>query len=62
MSERNVLAGWQACPVCQGTGMFSDWRDSSALTARTCPVCMGSRIISTVTGLPPAVRKESDNG
>jgi hypothetical protein len=55
MSERNLPVGWQACPVCQGTGVFTMFRDSSSvLPTGTCPVCMGSRIISTVTGLPPA--------
>jgi hypothetical protein len=55
VSEVNVPAGWQACPICQGTGTFTRWRDSSsALPMQTCPTCMGSRIISVLTGLPPA--------
>lgn len=36
---------WQKCPVCNGTGKNF---------ISNCPTCNGHRIISEVTGLPPA--------
>jgi DnaJ-class molecular chaperone len=42
---------WQKCPVCNGTGKNYGGLQSSAI----CPTCNGQRIISEVTGLPPAL-------
>jgi DnaJ-class molecular chaperone len=41
---------WQKCPVCNGTGVSYGGLSSSA----TCPTCNGQRIISELTGKPPA--------
>jgi DnaJ-class molecular chaperone len=37
---------WQACPICKGNGL--------TLRDETCTVCNGKKIISELTGLPPA--------
>lgn len=42
---------WQKCPVCNGTGKNYGGLQSSAI----CPTCNGQRIISEITGLPPAL-------
>jgi hypothetical protein len=38
MVESKLAVGWQACPICQGAGTFTAWRDSSSVLAmQTCP-------------------------
>lgn len=44
---------WQKCPICNGEGKISNTGTSSS-TFQTCPTCQGNRIISKVSGLPPA--------
>jgi len=36
---------WQLCPVCKGSGVYC--------FGHLCDVCMGKKIISEITGLPP---------
>ena len=44
---------WQKCPVCDGTG--KNYGYSSLLSYDSnCPTCNGHRIISELTGKPPA--------
>lgn len=40
---------WQKCPICNGTGFTPEVFEKTV-----CPVCNGKKIISTLTGLPPA--------
>jgi len=40
---------YQKCPICNGTGLFSNLVSSNAI----CPTCNGKRIINDITGLPP---------
>ncbi len=40
---------YQKCPICNGTGLFSNPVSSDAI----CPTCKGTRIISELNGLPP---------
>lgn len=42
---------FQRCPVCDGTGYRMSAYTSSC--TETCSVCQGTKIISTLTGLPP---------
>lgn len=54
---------WQTCPVCDGTGKV--WAEQHGINLRfqnCCQVCEGKRIISTLTGLPPAGLKEEPAG
>jgi RecJ-like exonuclease len=44
---------WQKCPICDGTG--KNYGYSSLLSYNpNCPTCNGQRIISELTGKPPA--------
>ena len=44
---------WQKCPICNGTG--KNYNGSPiASSAPFCPTCNGQRIISELTGKPPA--------
>jgi DnaJ-class molecular chaperone len=43
---------WQACPICRGNGV--------TLIDETCTVCKGKKIISELTGLPPASKPGYD--
>jgi DnaJ-class molecular chaperone len=43
---------WQKCPICNGTGKVSEPLSNN--TSTTCTVCQGKKIISELTGLPPA--------
>lgn len=47
---------WQKCPICQGTGINnnSSWREP-------CSVCKGQKIISELTGKPPATSVNTSN-
>lgn len=40
---------YQKCPICNGTGLFSNPVSSNAI----CPTCKGARILSELNGLPP---------
>ena len=40
---------FQKCPVCNGIGI-----DPAIYPSKKCPTCQGTRIISTLNGLPPA--------
>ena len=40
---------YQKCPICNGTGLFSN----PVLLDAICPTCKGTRIISELNGLPP---------
>ena len=42
---------WQKCPICNGTGI-SPIPDGINTTSQ-CPTCLGARIISEISGLPP---------
>ena len=44
---------YQKCPICNGTGMVENGGLSTSCYSQ-CPVCGGARIISEVTGIPPA--------
>jgi hypothetical protein len=47
---------WQSCPVCKGEGRVrSDLYIN--MPEVQCSVCKGRKIISTLTGHPPAVTK-----
>ena len=45
------VIGFQACPVCFGTGVSQN--SGTYSTVPTCTVCNGKKIISTITGQPP---------
>ena len=47
---------WQKCPICNGTGI-----DPGIYSLNKCSVCQGMKIISEVTGLPPASVPPSSN-
>lgn len=40
---------WQECPVCKGVGNVG----IGFPMGNPCSVCLGQKIISTLTGLPP---------
>ena len=40
---------WQLCPKCNGSGSYA----SAWSTGTQCDVCLGRKIISKITGLPP---------
>lgn len=44
---------WQRCPICEGKGKIAADGFTSAVYQQ-CPCCDGKRIISILTGLPPA--------
>lgn len=46
---------WEKCPVCRGSGKMLNAQKLLELnySFEECTVCMGKKIISTVTGLPP---------
>lgn len=44
---------FQQCPICKGTGKINEFG-----VVTKCPTCKGTRIISQLTGLPPAVKEE----
>jgi len=50
---------WQKCPICNGTGQASTL--VNGIYNSICPTCSGSRIISQITGLPPAFMKPAIN-
>lgn len=41
---------WQTCPICKGSGKSSE----KVYPKPDCPTCEGQRIISELTGKPPA--------
>lgn len=49
---------WQKCPVCDGKGIIparmTKYATSLSPIEKTCDVCNGSKIISTINGLPPS--------
>jgi len=45
---------WQKCPVCEGKGWCPD---EILLTRHECSICKGYKIISELTGKPPAKTK-----
>ena len=45
---------WHKCPVCNGTGKNYGYLLEGKYSS-SCPTCNGQRIISEVTGLPPAL-------
>jgi hypothetical protein len=50
-----VVGPWQKCPVCNGAGeVLREYAGKVNSWTTPCPTCKGSRIISSVTGLPPA--------
>jgi len=50
---------WQCCPKCNATGEMYVVRNNNATNYfqgfETCDVCKGSKIISSITGLPPTL-------
>jgi DnaJ-class molecular chaperone len=44
---------WQKCPVCNGTGKNYGASEGGIYNSN-CPTCNGHRIISELTGKPPA--------
>jgi len=46
---------WQKCPVCNGTGK-NYGAHPSLIYNSNCPTCNGQRIISELTGKPPATK------
>ena len=52
---------YQKCPICDGSGMIPEPYAVTTSFHVKCPTCMGARIISSMTGLPPErVVKEVD--
>jgi RecJ-like exonuclease len=47
---------WQKCPICEGTG-----KASIMYMPSDCHVCLGSGIISELTGLPPKTKATSSD-
>lgn len=43
---------WQKCPICNGTG--SEPTILLTTASQICTVCNGAKIISSLSGLPPA--------
>lgn len=43
---------WQKCPICNGTGISPLAGVYSSIPQ--CPTCLGARIISEISGLPPS--------
>lgn len=43
---------WQKCPICNGTGTSPLPGTYSSMPQ--CPTCLGARIISEISGLPPS--------
>jgi hypothetical protein len=50
---------YQKCPICLGTGVDHSSLDSSC--SRPCPTCKGTRIINTISGLPPSESEKPKN-
>jgi len=50
---------FQECPICKGNGNITV-SDSINYVNSTCPTCNGTRIISALTGLPPASSKKEE--
>lgn len=48
----DIDGGWQACPICGGTG--TDYSGLAYNTSNICTVCNGKKIISKLTGKPPS--------
>lgn len=42
---------WQKCPICNGMGISPIPHGMN--TTPQCPTCLGARIISEISGLPP---------
>ena len=63
---------WQLCPKCEGEGKVKDNSPPIGTTPintfysskRECPVCLGGKVISLITGNPPAqfLPKKKSNG
>lgn len=52
---------YQKCPICNGTGFeFDSLPSMNSSRKKECTVCEGSKIISQITGRPPA-RKANEN-
>lgn len=53
---------YQKCPNCEGTGVENSHLTIGKfpidISKNICTVCRGTKIIDTVTGLPPKVCKE----
>ena len=51
---------YQKCPVCEGLGSFLDLTQpiTNFSNPVECPTCQGTRIISTLTGLPPVKKRK----
>lgn len=50
---------WQRCPICEGSGR-SLQAVLSNNSGASCTTCAGTKIISTLSGLPPKVEKTVD--
>ena len=50
---------YQKCPICNGTGKTGEKLGYYGVEP-DCPTCNGTRIISEITGLPPASAPQSD--
>lgn len=48
------MSVFQQCPVCNGSGQVLAPGCTSTIYT-TCPTCNGTRIISMISGLPPAM-------
>lgn len=54
---------YQKCPICDGSGKIPNcWNGYSSAHSeyKTCPTCLGERIISKTNGLPPSSQKFFD--
>ncbi len=50
---------FQECPICKGEGTITV-SNTVSYTKKSCPTCEGTRIISTLTGLPPVVSEKKE--
>jgi hypothetical protein len=52
---------YQKCPICNGSGRSTQAvLSNNSNSSEECPVCVGTRIISTLNGLPPKIEKTVD--